>query len=224
MVAPAPHPGAFGKLPAHGDFLALHLADDLRTSFDAMVAGGLAAFRARRGEAWLEVYLTSPLWHFAFGPGLLVPRTVIGVMIPSVDAVGRYFTFAILAELAEPTAPLRLQEEAAPWFAAAGELALEALDERLTLADLGGALAGLGLPVIGGVAPPPWPFALSGDDADRLGSILAMAAEGPVGLLWCHGSPAMPATVLGVAERPSAALVAALFDGDWAAAGVALVP
>ena len=223
MLADGAQPGAFGKLPAHGDFLALDLGDELRSNFDALIAGGLAAFRARRGEGWLEVYLTSPLWHFALGPGLLASRTVIGSMIPSVDAVGRYFPFAVLAELDHPVAPLRLEREAAPWFRKAGELALAALEERLTLAELGGALTDLGLPPQGNVQPPPWPFALQGDDAERLAGILAVAAERPIGLLWSSGSPAVPATVLGVAERPSAALVAALFDGDWASAGVAIV-
>ena len=216
-------PGAYGKLPAHGDFLALKLGDELRSSVDALIAGGLAAFRARRGAAWLEVYLTSPLWHFALGPGLLTSETVLGVMIPSVDAVGRYFPFAVLAELDCPVAPLRPEGDAAPWFAAAGELALAVLEERLSVADLGAALGDLGLPAIGNTEPPSWPFALEGDHTDRLAGILAMAAERPLGLFWSNGSPDVPATVVGLAEPPSAALVAALFDGNWASAGVAVV-
>lgn len=221
MAGNAP-PGAYGKLPAHGDFLAFNLDHELRTNVDALLAGGLAALRARRGEAWLEVYLNSPLWHLILGPGLLASRTVLGVMIPSVDAVGRYFPFAVLAELAGPTAPLRLQRDAAPWFATAGELALAVLEERLSLADLSTALTELGLPPKGAPTPP-WPFALEGEDDDRLAGMLAMAVERPIGLFWSSGSPSVPATVLGIAERPGAAFVAALFDGDWASAGVAVV-
>lgn len=216
--------GAFGKLPAHGDFLALHLADDLRSSFDALLSAGLAAFRQRRGEAWLEVYLTSPLWHFALGPGVLTARTVVGVMIPSVDAVGRYFPFAILTALPHPTSPLRLKLEAAAWFGAAGDLALGILEGHSTLGDLGRALGELGLPQLDPAQPPPLPFALEGDAQDRLVGLLAHDRDAKTGLLWTNGSPHVPATVLGVAERPDAALVAALFDGDWAAAGVAVLP
>lgn len=216
--------GAFGKLPAHGDFLALHLADDLRSSFDDLLSAGLAAFRQRRGEAWLEVYLTSPLWHFALGPGVLTARTVVGVMIPSVDAVGRYFPFAILTALPHPTPPLRLKLEAAAWFAAAGELALGILEDRLTPGDLGPALADLGPPRLDPVQPPLLPVVLEGDAVDRLPGLLAHAAEPQIGLFWTNGSPHLPATVLAVAERPNAALMAALFDGDWAAAGVAVLP
>lgn len=217
-------PGAYGKLPAHGDFLALHIDSELSTGFDALIAGGLATFRARRGAAWLQVYLTSPLWHFALGPGLLASRTVCGVMIPSVDAVGRYFPFAILVELDRPAAALRLDCAAAPWFTAAGELALAALEERLTLADLSTALAELGLPNADTEQPPAWPLALSGTDTERLAHILATAASRPLGLFWSNGSPEIPACTVGIAEPPSAALVAALFDGDWASAGVAVVP
>ena len=214
--------GAFGKLPAHGDFLALHLTDELRSSFDALLSAGLAAFRQRRCEAWLEVYLTSPLWHFALGPGVLTARTVAGVMIPSVDAVGRYFPFAILTALPQAAPPLRLKLEAAAWFEAAGELALGILEEQLTLGDLGRALGELGQPQLD-PALPPLPFALEGEAQDRLAGLLAHAGAPATGIFWTNGSPHLPATVLGVAERPGAALVAALFDGDWAAAGVAVL-
>jgi type VI secretion system protein ImpM len=222
-VAASEPPGAFGKLPAHGDFLALHLADDLRSGFDALVSAGLAAFRARRGEAWLEVYLTSPLWHFALDPGMLTARTVVGVMIPSVDAVGRYFPFAILTALPQPSPPLRLKLEAAAWFRAAGDLALGILEDRLTLGDLGPALAELGPPRLAPARPPPLPFAVEGAADDRLAGLLAQAGEPQAGLFWTNGSPHLPATVLAVAGRPNGALMAALFDGDWAAAGVAVV-
>lgn len=222
-VAPGEPAGAFGKLPAHGDFLALHLAPDLRSSFDDLLSAGLLAFRQRRGEAWLEVYLTSPLWHFALGPGVLTAQTVVGVMIPSVDAVGRYFPFAILTALAHPTPPLRLKLEAGAWFAAAGELALGVLEGRSTLGDLGRALGELGPPRLDPARPPPLPFAVEGEAQDRLTGLLAHAGEAQRGLFWTNGSPHLPATVLGVAERPEAALMAALFDGDWAAAGVAVL-
>lgn len=189
-------PGAFGKLPAHGDFLAFQLADDLRLAWDGLVSAGLDAFRRRAGDAWLDIYLTSPLWRFAASPGIVGARPLAGVMIPSVDRVGRYFPFAILADLPETVPPARLREEAASWFEAAGRLALRLLDEEVTLARLAPELSALGLPA------------------------LAKAPAPPLGLFWSEGSPHVPAGLARTVEPPSAAFMASLFDGGWTADGI----
>ena len=51
----------------------------------------MAASRAALGDRWLDVYLTSPAWRFASAAGACGPAPVIGLMVPSVDRVGRYF-------------------------------------------------------------------------------------------------------------------------------------
>ncbi|MBF3348253.1 type VI secretion system-associated protein TagF, partial [Pseudomonas aeruginosa] len=45
--------------------------------------------------AWLDAYLTSPLWRFAIAPGLLGGEAVTGVVMPSIDRVGRYFPLTV---------------------------------------------------------------------------------------------------------------------------------
>lgn len=47
-------------------------------------------------------YLTSPVWRFAIAPGVLGPEGLGGVMMPSVDRVGRYFPLIIGAVGAPP--------------------------------------------------------------------------------------------------------------------------
>ena len=59
----------------------------------------LAASRAALGERWLDLYLTSPAWRFVCAAGRLRPAPVIGLMVPSVDRVGRYFPLTLVAEL-----------------------------------------------------------------------------------------------------------------------------
>uniref|UniRef100_UPI0013C2CB68 type VI secretion system-associated protein TagF n=1 Tax=Pseudomonas viridiflava TaxID=33069 RepID=UPI0013C2CB68 len=45
--------------------------------------------------AWLDAYLVSPLWRFAVPANLLGSQPVAGVMMPSIDRVGRYFPLTI---------------------------------------------------------------------------------------------------------------------------------
>ena len=60
-------------------------------SWDGWLQECLAASRAALGERWLDIYLTSPAWRFACAAGACGPAPVVGVMVPSVDRVGRYF-------------------------------------------------------------------------------------------------------------------------------------
>ena len=99
-VAGAPtRVGWFGKLPGSGDFLARRIATENRQRLDEWLGGALLDSREAMGDAWLEAYLTAPVWRFAWqdptGGGW-----VAGLLIPSVDRAGRYFPFAALAEFA----------------------------------------------------------------------------------------------------------------------------
>ena len=93
---PAPLPGWYGKLPGLGDFAARRLDKAMVGVWDGWLQDGLQALRQQSG--WLDAYLQSPVWCFALGAGVLGPQRWLGVMMPSVDAVGRYFPLAIFFE------------------------------------------------------------------------------------------------------------------------------
>src|SRR6476661_610785 len=95
--------GFYGKLPSHGDFLRRRVSDRFVAVWDGWLQECIASSRAVLEEQWLDVYLTSPAWRFACAPGVFGTGAVIGLMVPSVDRVGRYFYLALVAELPSDT-------------------------------------------------------------------------------------------------------------------------
>lgn len=90
--------GWYGKLPSLGDFAGRRLAPDLIETWDGWLANGLAQWRDQDPEGWLQAYLDGPSWRFLLMPGVLagVALPLAGVLLPSVDRVGRYFPLTLL--------------------------------------------------------------------------------------------------------------------------------
>ncbi|ADU34775.1 type VI secretion system-associated protein TagF [Variovorax paradoxus] len=126
-------PGWFGKLPGMGDFAHRRLPESFRTVWDQWLQRGLARLRDRHAD-WTAHYLEAPIWCFALGPQVAGERGWIGVLMPSVDGVGRYFPFTLAVELAGDVSDA-LQGEALvaalQWWALATQAALEGLDGDL---------------------------------------------------------------------------------------------
>lgn len=139
-----PPPGYFGKVPARGDFVACRLVPALAEPWDVWL--GLlttAAHGATPAPDWPEAWLTAPLWRFALGAGLVPEPGAAGILVASVDRVGRMFPFTVIG--AAPGVP----DEA--WFDAAEALALAALADDADLDALDAGLVWLGPP--GDVTP-----------------------------------------------------------------------
>ncbi|WP_374090059.1 type VI secretion system-associated protein TagF [Methylomicrobium lacus] len=146
MSHPESAPGFYGKIPSHGDFLSRRLPRQFIEPWDQWLQAGLLASREQLGQAWLETFLYSPIWQFALAPGQCGPDAWAGVMMPSVDRVGRYFPLTLAAKVTHW--PLNALFEAdCGWFDALSDLALCSLDydfdldsfdarlERLRLGD-----------------------------------------------------------------------------------------
>src|SRR6185295_5746835 len=89
----------------------------------------LATSRAALGDKWLDIYLTSPVWRFASAAGACGTLPAIGVMVPSVDRVGRYFPLTLVAELPpDAPSPVSLALGAAAFFDAAEDLVIETFE------------------------------------------------------------------------------------------------
>lgn len=199
MNAASPGPGApgfYGKLPALGDFAARRLPTAFITPWDAFLQAGLAASRLRFGAAWTGHFLSAPVWRFLLAPGVLGAPGWIGILLPSVDRVGRYFPLTIAAPLPAQAFDARgMLRAAAAWFSAVETIALGALSPRVGPEALDAGLAGiapLSLPRPAGAAP-----------------------ATPHTLWWTMGSEIAPECVLASDALPADDRFCALLDGRW---------
>lgn len=125
--------GAFGKMPSLGDFFRLSLPAGFEAPWDCWLQDGLLAARASLGDRWQDCFFSAPIWRFTLAPGLAGPA-VQGVLMPSVDRVGRQFPLTLVGSLdatrVGDVAAAHLA--AATIFAALEDVALDALDDGMT--------------------------------------------------------------------------------------------
>lgn len=138
--------GFFGKVPTVGDFVSRRVPVEIQRQWDNWLQRGLSVSQNQLGPDWLDFFLTSPVWHFSCSPGVLGDNHWSGVMIPSVDRVGRYFPLTMLAEW--PASPaLARQIPSAEWFAQATAIVLTALMDPFDMDVFDLALQGMSLVV-----------------------------------------------------------------------------
>lgn len=136
-------PGWYGKFPQLGDFARRRLPPEFIEPWDAWLQQCLQSSRAALGNAWLESYLGAPVWRFVLLPGIIGPDAWAGVLMPSVDRVGRYFPLTLCTRLNEdaPLGPSLIGLES--WLADLEACALLALDAEQGLDLMEAALQGL---------------------------------------------------------------------------------
>ena len=128
-------PGFYGKVPVLGDFVSQRLPVSFVKNWDTWLQNGLSASRQELGDNWLDIYLTSPIWRFAMRPGACGATAWAGILMPSVDRVGRYFPLTLAAKIEESQALPKLFISAAGWFDKLEQLALTALEDDFDLAE-----------------------------------------------------------------------------------------
>ena len=142
-------PGWHGKLPALGDFASRRLGPEFIEPWDGWLAAGLHALRSAGDGDWLQHYLASPSWRFLLQPGVLPggragvgadaapgAQAWAGVLMPSVDRVGRYFPLTLAQPLG--SAALDVQQLQSLWrrLTAWDDLARDALHDDWTAEQL----------------------------------------------------------------------------------------
>lgn len=130
LAQPGALPGWFGKLPGMGDFAHRRLPESFRAPWDHWLQNGMMRLRLRHSD-WTARYLEGPVWFFALANDVAGPSPWVGVVMPSVDGVGRYFPFAVACELRQPFGALSgaVWPALQGWWRHAAQAALEGLDQ-----------------------------------------------------------------------------------------------
>jgi len=220
----------YGKIPTLGDFINRGMPNRMVELWDEWLQESMSASREQLGEDWLDCYLESPVWYFALGAGCIDQRTWLGVLIPSVDRVGRYFPFSILRPLGT-TPPLVAMRTGRAWYSDAEQLALDSLSDEFSSADLE--------PRLGRLPDPPGEEIEEGASSNDLGgngpgrvyllgdapstnSVLTAIADDSLRQLhpghclwWSAGMARVPASLLISSGLPRSTSFASLLDGEY---------
>lgn len=153
-TAPLGEPaGWHGKLPSLGDFASRRLSPEFIGAWDGWLAAGLAALREQQPTQWLQEYLACPAWRFLLMPGVLPGglqgQTFTGVLMPSVDRIGRYFPLTLVAPLTAPPHDATTLKSLLTWLHDLDDLAADALQDDWPIDRLDAELAQC--------RPPVWP-------------------------------------------------------------------
>ncbi len=124
-------PGFYGKLPILGDFVSRRLPAHFVQAWDAWLQEALSASREQLGPSWLNIYLTSPIWRFGLSPGTCGADAWAGILMPSVDSVGRYFPLTVAVLIPQKDILPWLFFGGAEWFRKLEKLALSVLEDEL---------------------------------------------------------------------------------------------
>lgn len=120
--------GWYGKIPANGDFVTRRLPPSFIEPWDAWLNAMLLGSRERLGTGWREAFLSAPAWRFVLAPGVVCQQGWAGVMVPSVDSVGRYFPLTVASALPSKSLdPVTTVVRAHNWYAEVEPVAYAAL-------------------------------------------------------------------------------------------------
>jgi type VI secretion system protein ImpM len=216
---------------------------DFVDAWDAWLQDCLHVSRQHLGEQWLDLYLTSPVWRFVLAEGICGEGAYAGVMLPSVDRVGRYFPLTLVSPL-EPETCI-LEAACGPgraWFDAVEALALQALDASdldlqafdaqidalpglgdcvgLALSNqLSALIARSGFPR-GGSS---WHISMPGETpqgaVNAFASLELQRTFRPCALWWTQGSAAVQPGWLVTSGLPTPTGYVAMLSGQWRRAG-----
>ena len=124
--------GAFGKIPSLGDFFRLELPRGFTEPWDQWLQASMLAAQDSMGDRWQGVYLTAPIWRFTLCAGQAGPEAMIGILMPSVDRVGRLFPLTLARRLEAGQAVPDAHFAASGFFELLEAIALDALDDHMT--------------------------------------------------------------------------------------------
>jgi len=229
------NPGFFGKLPSHGDFINRRVPRSFLDIWDEWLQKAIARSKEQLDKDWLNTYLTSPIWRFVLSSGVCSDQPYAGVIMPSVDKVGRYFPLTITVAIPKGINILQLPKDVNDWFDKAEEQALSALDEPFNLDEFDRKVENLDIPVAVTATAQlnPGTSPISSHTSGRSTHLKTPANHDMVGpyvrllnhyltvlhssysVWWTSGSPKVQPCLLTCAGLPPVDGFSAFLDGKW---------
>lgn len=184
-------PGLLGKHPGYGDFLQTNVDEPLAEAISGWLDHTLSALRDAQGQGWAPFWDGAQDLRFWVGRAVL-GRTVVGILRPSADRVGRRYPLVILLAGADVPPPQDTPDDQDVW---------DQLAAQLEVMEPGqGARA-----LLAGFAPD-----VDAEDAET-------AALGPT--IWAHHPEADIAKLLAAAGPADAARATVTRSYWWATGG-----
>lgn len=219
--------GLFGKIPAQGDFIERNLQRSFSLPWDDWLQRCLASSREQLGERWLDNYLSSPIWRFALSAGAVDNLAWAGILMPSVDRVGRYYPLTVTQSIPANTNLFEFMVRNEIWYESLETVAMASLKDDINADALIEQLGGLAdasectprycapvIPVANGRV-------LRTDDP-HTGSSYAQLLHHALtprcssqSLWWSGHSQIMPPTCLHVQGLPTSEQFSGLLSGLW---------
>jgi len=227
--------GFYGKIPTNGDFVSRHLPRTFIDPWDQWLQEGIASSREQLGNQWLDSYLTGPIWRFALSRGVCGDTAWTGLVMPSVDRVGRYFPLTLATSVTESYKLLDIADKEDSWFTQAEGIALSALDQNNNLDSFNQDLEQLGVPeafyenaeaqpdktpTLKTINRNTWRIAMIESETitDNLSSLMELFIQRgfpDFTLWWTIGSDKVEPSILICKKLPPTPGVSALLTGNW---------
>ena len=227
--------GFYGKIPSNGDFVSRHLPRTFIDPWDQWLQQSITSSQQQLGENWLDRYLIGPIWRFALSAGVCGDNAWVGLVMPSVDSVGRYFPLTLAVPVSNTCKLLFIADNEESWFAQAEDIALTALDKNNRLETFNQDIIKLAVPSHLSIdastqqdEPPEaeltdsnyWHFAMT--ESEPLSASLNPLMEQflrqrfpDFTVWWSNGSEQVEASILICNQLPPTQGFSALLTGDW---------
>ncbi|EDP65181.1 hypothetical protein BAL199_01504 [alpha proteobacterium BAL199] len=124
-------PGCYGKIPALGDFLSRNLPGTFVEAWDGWLRAAMSACARDGNDDWIDHYLSGPVWRFAIASPAIGEVSRAGVMVPSVDRIGRSFPMTVVVEIPDGMTAIDMATTWAEGFERAEALVLAAIGRSL---------------------------------------------------------------------------------------------
>ena len=211
-------PGLFGKVTSHGDFMSRRLPPAFIAIWDGWLQSSMQGSRDKLGPKWLDTYLTSPLWRFVLAPGVCDANSWAGVMMPSVDRVGRHFPLTLAVGVAGGPDLANWMVSNNDWFEQLEDLALSTLEANFAFDQFDAALQAMqgldGVAGSGSYGPAGFHLPLTSLDqiAAAVPALTAAALHGQ-SIWWTDGSAQVAPCALMCRGLPTAQSFAGMLAG-----------
>jgi len=228
--------GYFGKVPTHGDFVSHGLPTSFIQPWDAWLQQAILSSHQDLGEEWLNYYLTSPIYRFVLSPAICGSESWSGIIIPSVDQVGRYYPMTLSSKNTANTNPFVTLQQNQEWVSNLETLALTCLQDDFNLEQFNNNLndvlsvpvkeftvdVDVDVPEHGIVEANSHTYYHPLSSLDDMGDLLSTFIDQLLkehcfaySVWWTQGSEHVSPALLVCEGLPPFGGIAAMFDGNW---------